>query len=84
MDTELKTESATPAPQDINAHEAVAPAASKIGGFLIFVGFGLVVGFLQNLGNLRVSHSTSRRNMGEVHNAGLYELSSILETGFII
>ncbi|HYV10821.1 MAG TPA: DUF2569 family protein [Pyrinomonadaceae bacterium] len=52
MDTEIKTESSTLAPQDINPHEVVSPAAPKIGGFLIVVGVGLVLSFLQNLGGL--------------------------------
>ena len=52
MDTEIKTESETPAPRDINANEEVRPAAPKIGGFLILVGVGLVISFLQNLGDL--------------------------------
>jgi hypothetical protein len=37
MDTEIKTESSTPAPQDTNAHEEASPAAPKIRGFLIVV-----------------------------------------------
>jgi len=52
MDTEIKTESSTPAPQDINAHEEVPPTAPKIRGFLIVVAVGLVLSFLQNLGEL--------------------------------
>ena len=52
MDTEIKTESSTPAPQDINAHEEVPPTAPKIRGFLIVVAVGLVLSFLQNLGDL--------------------------------
>jgi len=52
MDTEIKTEFSTPAPQDMNAHEEVSPAAPKIGGFLIVVAVGLVVSFMGNLGHL--------------------------------
>lgn len=52
MDTEIKTESSTPAPKFIKAHEEVPSAAPKIGGFLIVVAVLLVFSFFANLGNL--------------------------------
>lgn len=54
MDTEIKLESSTPAPQDIDAYEEVSPAAPKIRGFLIVVAIGLVASFMGNLGQLAV------------------------------
>jgi len=52
MDTEIKTESSTRAPQDIDAYEEASPAAPKIRGFLIVVAIGLVASLMGNLGQL--------------------------------